>query len=224
MNTSLTLTLNQLASLIGSFAFPDPDGDDSLVHGPGGPRVRVGVLAEIRRVTIAVIEWAERLGEQAMLSVTAEGGGSANQPPRGASATAGKPRSVKEATDTQGGSTTDDDCGPQTDGTKGKGPPGSARAIIEPPIHAFVSDLAHGRLARLPIAAGSGPNPWKLSLGPESLHTFGLLVAGAQFQFAGEATRLSGLSALFHAAAHRLIEQGLRRLGHESHESALGAV
>lgn len=210
MNTSLTLTLNQLASLIGSFAFPDPDGDDSLVHGPGGPRVRTGVLAEIRRVTIAVIEWAERLGEQAMLSAQPDVQGSKGQAKGSAGATAAKPRSVKEGPDA--GGPTDDDCGPQPTDAKGKGPPGSARVIIERPINDFVSDFTHGRPVRLPVPASPDANPWKLSVGQEGRHGLGLLVAAAQFQFAVEATKLDGLSRIFQAAANSLFEHGLRRL------------
>ncbi|MEP7043985.1 MAG: hypothetical protein ABI843_13055 [Dokdonella sp.] len=222
MNSSLTLTLNQLASLIGSFAFPDPDGDDSIVHGPGGPRVRGGVLADIRRVTIAVIEWAERLGDQSMLSIRPEGDAPAGQSSTGDAAA--KSRSAKDPAGVQDGCAPDDDCGSQTDGTKGKGPPGSAMAIIDPPIHSFVSDLSHGRSARLPLAAGPGPNPWKLPIGPEAQHAFGLLVAGAQFQFAVEATKFEELAKLFQASARKLIDQGLHRLHHEPRMATVGAV
>jgi len=190
MNTSLTLSLNQLSSLIGSLAFPDPDGDDTLVHGPGGPRVR-GWLADIRRVSIAVTAWAEHLVEQ---SVAAEQHG------------APAPREKKEDP-----SPSKSDCPPSQDGTKPTGPPTVAR-IVEPAIRDFVADFVRGSAVRLPVPAGRDSNPWKLTLGPSGLLARALLVAGAQFEFAAAAIHPGWLSDLLRQAGRELLEQGIRRI------------
>jgi hypothetical protein len=221
MNTSLTLTLNQLASLIGSFAFPDPDGDDSLVHGPGGPRVRTSVLAEIRRVTIAVTQWAERLGEQAMLSASAEGH---NLPTAPTGSGTAKTRSANSKAEGKSSSTSDDCDDPTTDTVKGTQPPGVAMSIIKPPICHFVSDFMSDRPVRLPLAAGADTNPWTLSLSSEKTRTAGLLVAGAQFLFAAQATQFGRLRELFAWAATELIAHGLRRLDPRSTGLTAAAV
>jgi hypothetical protein len=221
MNTSLTLTLNQLASLIGAFSFPDPDGDDTIVHGPAGPRARVGVLAEVRRVTIAVIEWAERLGEQAMLSSSAEGQNLPAVP--GGSGTA-KPRSANAKADDKSGSTSDGNGNPTTDTVKGTQPPGVAMSLIKPPICHFVNDFPCDGPVRLPLAASLDANPWTFSISSEKTRTAGLFVAGAQFLFAAQATQLGRLRELFAWAANELIMHGVRRLDPRSRELAAAAV
>ncbi|HEY0231576.1 MAG TPA: hypothetical protein VGC55_10010, partial [Dokdonella sp.] len=119
MNTSLTLSLNQLASLIGAFGFPDPDGDDTLVHGPGGPRVR-SWLGDIRRATIAVAAWAEHLVEQAVAADQ-----HAAQPAR----------EQKDGT-----SPPKNDNPPGTDSTKPTGPPTVSR-IVECAMQQFAADF-----------------------------------------------------------------------------------
>jgi len=220
MNTSLTLSLNQLSSLIGSLAFPDPDGDDTLVHGPGGPRVRIGVLAEVRRVTISVLEWAERLGEQATVSEhPSERAGEENVMfNAGAEPTSSGASSSKDTskTDSDDCSPSDKDCDPGTNRPIPTHPPAVAMKIIKPAIERYVRGLLARDAAPLPVAAGSGGNPWQFSIDAGRLRTRSLLVAGAQFQFAAEATRLGRLQALFHWGARELLDRGLRGIGHEA--------
>jgi len=215
MNTSLTLTLNQLASLIGSFAFPDPDGDDSLVHGPGGPRVRTSVLAEIRRVTIAVTQWAETLGEQTMANLAEEEPKTA----RAANAKSGSRPSrgsqVEEDVSAAGDCATDVDCTPGTDSVHKKQPPARTMDVIAPAIARFVRGLLSGQAARLPIAISREANPWVISGWDKSHSAQILLVAGAQFEFAAAATPFLRLGAVFRRAAQALIERGLELIGRD---------
>lgn len=203
---------NLLADLIGSFAFPNPD-DDSEPHGPGAPHMRPAALAEIRRVTISLLAWAQLLGEQGTVTQPIAGtalqhGSSAPNPARPPAAP------DKKKTHPDGDSQSDE--GGETDRTKPVEPPAVVMAIITPSVERFVCDFSGEGSVALPVPSGPGANPWKLPIGSERLRTLGLLAAGAQFQFAAQATRLAALRTLFQWGARQLIEQGLRRLGHDS--------
>jgi hypothetical protein len=207
----LSSTLNLLAALIGSFVNPNPD--DEEWHGPGGPRVR-GELEAIRRVTIAISQWAESLGEQNM----------ANMSESEFRASKSNSRTDKESRqDSAPGDealadidcVNDPDCDPTTDGVHKKQPPASTMAIVRPSVARFVRDLIAGRPVRLPVAASGQFNPWIFSFTQRAQLPTVLLVAGSQFQFAAAATQFERLRDLFERAASLLIGEGLKKLGHD---------
>jgi|GEM_PF-5384673 hypothetical protein len=217
----LSPTLSLLADLIGSFANPNPE-DDSEPHGPGTPVVRSGTLAEVRHATISMLAWAQHLGNETATHQAINEGKTMKQMESTYASSESAPDSTKSKPSPGKDPSPNDNGDPHTDGVKGKQPPTVAMEIIEPAIKRFVHELPGDCAVQLPVAAGAGSNPWKLSIDSGRTRTLALLVAGAQFQFAAEATRLGRLRALFQWGASELIKQGLRRLGHDPRAGLAG--
>lgn len=197
---SLPLSLGQLARLVGALAFPNPEGGDAIVHGPGGPRVRSGAV-EIRNAAIAVIRWAQGLAEQAAVIDLINGGQAMNKT---ASQPAPEPLPPAEPKKDPGSGD-----GNSTQGLPAKEPPTVVMKLIEPPVHAFVCSLAETERVKLPSPAGCGPDPWHVPVANESDRVLGLMLAGAQFELAAEASPLERLRDLFRRTAQELFRYGL---------------
>lgn len=189
MSKPLTVSLNQLANLIGALGNPNPD-DDSEPHGPGGPVIR-GV-AQARFVALAVVGWAVKLGELGEVT---------------------RARMIGK-----GPPTNKSDGDPECLDMIGKGPPTEVvERMIAPRIQRFADDYCGttGPI-RLPIPIrwpwpwpGPGPDPWQLVIASEHDRLLGLLVTGAQFQFAAAATQPGALSDLFAETARTLLKRAV---------------
>lgn len=205
---SLPLSLGQLARLVGALTFPNPEGDDTIVHGPGGPRVHGGAI-EIRNAAIAVIRWAQGLAEQAAVIDLINGGQIMNKT---ASQQAPEPPPPPEPKNDSG-----DGNGNSTQTLPSKEPPTVVMKLIEPQVRAFACSLSETDRIKLPSPAGCGPDPWRVPIANENDRVHGLLLAGAQFEFAAEASPFERLRDLFRRTAQELFRHGL-------HHPAIAAV
>lgn len=195
---SLPLSLGQLARLVGALAFPNPEGDDTIVHGPGGPRVRGGSAIEIRNGAIAVIRWALTIAEQAAVidlvnhgeHVMSQTAPRTSEPPPPPSKDPGK----------GGGS---------QDGAVPKEPPNTVMRLIEPQVDAFACSLSDADAVRLPLPAACGADPWRIPITSERERLLGLLYAGAQFELAADSSPFERLRDLFRRTARNLFRHGL---------------